>query len=342
MVLTEKQLGVLIALKKEGLSGYLVSQRLKEHGVTMTIQGVNKVYKKFLEFKGQQQPNKRGRQSQLTEDVKRYLKQEVQKDKSLTAVDLFRRPFISQLNLSVRTIQRYLLQLGFKCKTTPTKNYISSTNISLRYEWGLTMNKWRPAEINTIIFSDESKLFSQKQGRMLVRYLKGRKLHPRYFKRREMYHGGKEIMVWGCISYNGPLRLVRINGTLTAQSYIQLLEENLIPIPEIQNKTAIFQQDNCKAHDNKDVASFLKKTKIKQLKWPSQSPDMNIIENLWAYVKNYLHDNKEKISSKEDVWKFAQRAFFSEGSTTLIRTMYDNYSKRIECLLKEEGKITKY
>lgn len=73
--------------------------------------------------------------------------------------------------------------------------------------------------------------------------------------------------------------------------------------------------------------------------WPSHSPDLNPIENLWALLKrNVVQKNPESIeeliSSINTCWKqFDKKIIFS---------IFSSIYKRIDMVIESEGDVIKY
>ncbi|KAK3555168.1 hypothetical protein QTP86_010055 [Hemibagrus guttatus] len=107
-------------------------------------------------------------------------------------------------------------------------------------------------------------------------------------------YGGGSVMVWGCFAASGPGRLAVINGTMNSAVYQKILKENVRPsVCDLKLKrTWVLQQDNDPKHTSKSTSEWLKKNKMKTLEWPSQNPDLNLIEMLWHDLKKVVHARK--------------------------------------------------
>ena len=84
----------------------------------------------------------------------------------------------------------------------------------------------------------------------------------------------------------------------------------------------IFQQDNDPKHTGKLTKELLKEKCPKVLDWPSYSPDLNPIENLWAIMKKRVEKRvNQRILQKKSIGL--------DDFLLIIRLEWDNIDKSI-------------
>ncbi|KAI4895268.1 hypothetical protein NFI96_011739 [Prochilodus magdalenae] len=84
--------------------------------------------------------------------------------------------------------------------------------------------------------------------------------------------------------------------------------------------------------------SRLRVNKYNVLEWPSQSRDLNIIENLWCHLKRAVHARKP--SDLNELEMFCKEEWSKIPSAT-IQTLIRSYRKRLEAVISAKGGSTK-
>lgn len=245
------------------------------------------------------------------------------------------------ISCNAETVRRVLRNNGLNGRIARKKPFVSSKNKKIRLQFahsyaGKDFSFWK-----NVLFTDESKfnLFGS-DGRVNVWRKPNQEMNPKHL-RPTVKHGGGHVMVWGACSAGGVGKLHFVEGNMDKIQYLNILKANLKQSAE---KLGIedsfhFYQDNDPKHTALIVKEWLLYNCPRVIKTPPQSPDLNIIENLWQKLETEIR--KHDISSKNDL-KMVLLEEWEKISPEYTKTLVESIPNRLKSVIRQKGYRTKY
>ena len=246
--------------------------------------------------------------------------------------------------VSSQTVRRVLKKNSYKAVVKKKKPLLQARHIKRRLAFALKYREWTVEDWKRVIWSDETKInrFGS-DGRQYIWKKQGKGLIEREVHGTVKFGRGN-IMVWGCMGWNGAGELAEIEGRMDADQYVSILEDHMLSSLEesgISEEEVIFQQDNDPKHTSKKAQKWMEDHNITLLDWPAQSPDLNPIEHLWVHIKRELAKYSR---APTGVWELWQRVVevWNAIPPEVCQNLIESMPRRLEAVIKAKGSHTKY
>ncbi|CAD5218301.1 unnamed protein product [Bursaphelenchus okinawaensis] len=260
--------------------------------------------------------------------IRRFVEKEVRAGHKVTA-----KIIKENLNLGVtrRTINIALKKNGITYEIVKRRLPLSPSHLVCRMNFAKKHLDLK-TDFSKCIFTDEKKFSFDGPDNMASYGTPNARL-----KRIKRQMGGGSVMVLGAICSNGNIKIKVVNGKYKSKDYIKDLKTTFIPwvIEQKGRKGWCWQQDNCTIHTSKETMDFLTKKKVTVVDWPSRSPDLSIIENVWKLLEDRVHQHGQFYDKGTLEQKILERS--ENFPKDVILNLYSSIPRRLEKVLAAGG-----
>jgi transposase len=339
--LSQEQFRVKVwTLRETGLSFKKIGQK-----VGKPYQTISKICKRIQETKHFKDRPRSGRPKLLNERKKRILGRILNKSIIKTAINVQKEAHQHHnIVVSRKTVARALNTMGYVSRLKRKKPGLTEKQIKARLEWAKMHSTWTSDEWRHVIWSDEAPFsITNSNGKEYVWQKPNQAISASSVKPTKKFGGGK-IMVWSCITWEGVGYSCKIDETMDAELYSQILRDELmrtISFYKLDLSKVYFQADNDPKHTSNLAKSTLEELKVKVMEWPAQSPDLNPMEHYWQFVDSQLKGFTEVVATKDELWKRVE-SIVNENNQALCKKLIATMPQRVNDVIKAKGRYTRW
>jgi transposase len=247
--------------------------------------------------------------------------------------------------VSPQTVRNTLKENGFRPIVKKKCPLLKKRHRQDRLQFAKYHENWTVEDWKRVLWSDETKINRiGSDGRTYTWKQRGEPLSDCTTTPTVKHGGGNNLIVWGCMGWNGVGKLIEVQGTMDAQQYCDILDDGVeesFEKLEIPEEERVFQQDNDPKHTSKKASQWFEDNDIQVLVWPSQSPDINPIEHLWVHLKRALLAYPTPPKGVHELWERVEVEWNGISAET-CQNLIESMPRRIRAVIRAEGGHTDY
>ena len=257
---------------------------------------------------------------------------------------------VEQMNLSVSkdVVARALFKRGYKRCKALRKPPLNEQNKRARLQWALEHVNWTSAQWNSILWSAETRVNTDFQTSVWVTRKPGEEMDETCLRISPPDRRG--LMFWASFhgATKGPcLFWEKEWGSINPKSYrrhvVPLIEEYLKSLRQEDQHLSLMQDEKASGRQNQDTTQYLAERDMEPKYWPSSSPDLNPIEAVWNWMKDWIQKQSPGENQPgTDILRRQVQEAWDAVPEDLLRDLIKSMPERCQTVIDAEGGYTRF
>ena len=269
-----------------------------------------------------------GRIKKITTNASRAIGQYIRRQPSISAGSVADKLKDIGVDVSRSTVSRHLVNLGYQNALPLCTPMLTPAHKQKQVEWA---QKHKDDDWKKTLFSDETS-FQLFRNTIRHWYKNARPIRP-------IPKDRNKIFAWGGFCIKGTTSLFCFRRIMDGKFYTEILERHLPEVRNLFRGNWRLQQDNDPKHTSRIAKEFLDNNVPEVMDWPSNSPDLNPIENLWAIVKRNVELCRP--SNLSELERFLEEEW-GNIPNSLIINLVNSMPQRCREVIEKNGERISY
>jgi transposase len=269
-----------------------------------------------------------GRTKKITPRASRSIGQLIRRQPTISSKTIASKLKDIDIDISRSTVSRHLVSLGYKNALPLSTPMLTPAHKQKRIEWA---QKHKDDNWRKTLFSDETS-FQLFRNTIKHWYKGARPIRP-------MPKDRSKIFAWGGFCVKGKTSLFCFRRIMDGKFYTEILEKHIPEVRSMFRGSWRLQQDNDPKHTSRIAREFLDNNVPEVMDWPSNSPDLNPIENLWAIVKRNVELRRPRNLSELEVFLGEE---WGNIPNSLLINLVNSMPQRCKEVIEKNGERISY
>jgi DDE superfamily endonuclease len=244
-------------------------------------------------------------------------------------------------------VRNTLRNEGFVRHIARRKPPISERNRLLRLSWAFAHVHWTSEQSKRLFWTDETWTNGGRHTKTWVTRRRHETFEPSCIVERHQRRAG--WMFWGSFhgATKGPCVVWEKDwGSITSATYqeyvVPLIHDRIHSYLQETGQELILIQDNTPSHNARATREELRRRGISYETWPPFSPDLNAIESVWNWMKQWIQDRYDDSLVDSQPIRGALQEAWDVLPETYLQELLDSMPARCQAVINAEGRHTQY